>query len=160
MPLCSTRPFFGALIAGCLALSGPAAAQTLTENTTLSFGEVAMYDNSSPRDITLLSGGGYTMDPGYYLYGNPPQLGSYTIQGQTPNWPMDIDLTLVGSINRGGPGPVFTVVDFFTVPAVVMTDGAGNATFQVGGTLRSSGVMGNYPDDNYTGSYTITVTPQ
>ena len=137
-----------------------AQAQTLTENTPLSFGRIVMHDNGSQRDLRLLSNGSYIAGTGYYIIDTPPQLGSYTIQGQVPGRIMDIAFIAVGSLNPGGAGPYFTLVDFFTVPSVVTTNGAGEVTFQVGATLRSSGFMGNYIDSTYNGGFTISVTPQ
>lgn len=137
-----------------------AQAQTLTVNTPLSFGRMVMHDNSTQRDLRLLPNGSYVAGTGYYIIDTPPQLGSYTIQGQVPGRIMDISFIAVGSLNPGGAGPYFTLVDFFTVPSVVTTNGAGEATFQVGATLRSSGFMGNYIDSTYNGNFTISVTPQ
>jgi hypothetical protein len=138
---------------------GVAAAQTLTQNTPLRFGRVVMHDNGSARDLRLLPSGAYTADTGYYIIDQAPQLGSYTVENQAANAIMDVIITPTGTVQPSGGGPYFTLVDFFTVPALVSTDGNGNATFQVGATLRSSGI-GNYASTTYDGGFTITVTPR
>lgn len=155
---CKTKALLAVLYLLCWPCKGQA--QTIIENQRMRFGTIVMHDNSSPKDLQLLPGGGFVADySGYYIIDSGPQLGSYTVQGQTPNWPMNITLSPATTIHRSGGGPFFTLVDFFTVPASVMTDGLGSATFQVGATLRSSGFMGNYVDDAYNGQYTITVSP-
>lgn len=140
-------------------LSGPANAQTLTQNTQMRFGRIVMHDNGTPRDLRLLPSGSYSADSGFYIIDQAPQLGSFTIEDQALNSIMNITITAIGTMQPGGGGPYFTLVDFFTVPAVVTTDGNGDATFQVGATLRSSGI-GNYGSTTYDGGFTISVAPQ
>lgn len=135
-----------------------AAAQTITQNTQLRFGRIVMHNNGAQRDLRLLDSGGYTADAGYYIIDQAPQLGSYTIEDQTPNALMDIVFTPIGNLQPGGGGAFFTLVDFFTVPPLVVTNGDGDATFQVGATLRSSG-FGNYSNNTYDGNFSISVTP-
>lgn len=148
-----------------LFLEGQAAwAQTLTENNRLTFGRIVMRDNNAPRDVALTPTGSYVADPAYVFYAETPQLGSYTINGQTPNAVMDIMLDVAATAitpNGGGGGAAqFTLVDPFTVPAVVVTNGGGSATFEIGATLRSDGSGQTFLDANYIGNYTIIVTPQ
>lgn len=144
-----------------LSLTGGAAAQTLTEDNPMTFGTTVMRDNSIPQDLVMLPGGGYLPNPAYLVI-DPPELGDYTITGQLPNHIMDIAINVGSTVLYpvGGGAPYFTVVNPFTVPPVVVTDGSGFATFQIGATLRSSGGPGGYLDDQYRDSYTITVTPQ
>lgn len=170
MPACSNRGAaalrrLGALfpLLFLLFLDSGAYGQTLTQNTPLSFGRVVVTDNNAPRDITLLSSGGYIADPAYVFYAETPQLGSYTISGQAINSVMDIFIDVAATSlgpDVGTSPPQFFLVNPFTVPATVITDGVGNATFQVGATLRSNGGGQNFLDANYSGSFTIMVTPQ
>lgn len=138
-----------------------AAAQTITQNTPLRFGRIVMHDNSSQRDLRLLDSGGYTADSGYYIIDQAPQLGSFTVEDQAANSVLDITMVPVGtllSVGGGGGTAFFTLVDFFTVPPVVVTNGDGDATFQVGATLRSSSI-GNYANETYNGNFNITIAP-
>lgn len=149
--------FFGLMF--CLAPS--IKAQTLTEDNRLTFGEIVMRNNASQQDITLFSNGSYTADPAYYFY-SEPELGEYTVTGQVPNHIMDITVDVAStSIQPSGGGlPFFTLVNPFTVPAVVTTNGAGTATFQIGATLRSNGSGAGFGDSAYDGVFIVTVTPQ
>jgi hypothetical protein len=147
----------------CLVAGAPgASAQTLTQDRTLTFGRFIMNNNSTQRDLVLNSNGSYTADPAYIFYAQEPVLGRYIINNQTPNAVMDVtfDLGLTSVAPLGGGGPRFTLVNPYTVPAVVTTDGGGNATFEVGATLRSDGLGGVFPSDTYAGEFSITVTPQ
>lgn len=137
-----------------------ARAQTLSELQPLRFGRIVMHNNSSPRDLRLLPSGSYSADSGYYILDIAPQLGTYRVEGEAENAIMDVVMSLTGNINPlSGGSAYFTLVDFFTVPATVVTDGDGNATFQVGATLRSNG-SGFFSNSNYLGSLTISVTPR
>ncbi len=136
-----------------------AQAQTLTEDDTLTFGHVVMRDNSAPKDIELHPDGSYTADPAYIFYAEEPQLGRYTIQGQLANHQMDITIDVAATVISTGGTPNFTLVNPFTVPAIVITNGLGNATFEVGATLRSNGDGQVFQDANYLGNFDITVVP-
>jgi hypothetical protein len=142
-----------------LLLSFPAAAQTLTQDRELTFGHVVMSDNSAPRDIELHSNGSFTADPAYFFYDDEPQLGRYIITGQATNALMDITIDVAATVISTGGGATFTLVNPFTVPASVVTDGGGNATFEIGATLRSDGSGITFLDSNYAGNFSVTVVP-
>lgn len=141
----------------------PVLAQTLVVNDDLTFGHIAILDNSAPRDIVLHPPGNYTADPAYVFYADEPALGSLTVTGQVPNTIMNVTIdfssTVVGVSGGGGGSATFTLLNPFTVPAVVVTDGAGNATFQVGATLRSDGTGTPFLDANYLGIFSVSVAP-
>jgi hypothetical protein len=151
------------IIAALLAFSPVTAqAQTLVVNDHITFGHIAMRNNSAPRDIQLLSDGDYLADPAYVFYADVPQLARLTLTGQVPNHLMDVSIDVAGvevGPSGGGAAATFTLVNPFTVPASVVTDGAGNATFFVGATLRSDGSGNTYVDANYLGVITINVVP-
>lgn len=138
-------------------------AQTLVVDDDLTFGHLVMRDNSAPRDIVLHPAGNYTADPTYIFYSEEPALGRVTVTGQTPNAVMDVTIDMVGIVvgpsGGGGGTGTFTLHDPFTVPAVVITNGAGNVTFQIGATLRSDGTGTPFLDNDYLGIFSVSVVP-
>lgn len=160
---CRYRGGYYALLVLVLVFAGsPAAAQTLTEDRRLSFGRFVMTDNSVARDLVLHSNGSYTADPAYIFYAEEPILGRYIINGQLANTTMDItiDVAATSIAPTGGGGPRFVLVSPFTVPGTVVTDNNGDATFEIGATLRSDGFGGAFQSDSHSGQFTITVAPQ
>lgn len=158
-PRFSLRPTLRIILAGLvLSAHTPAQAQTLTQDRPLLFGEIATTANNAMRDIQLKPDGSYIASPGIYFYGSIPQLGRYKIENQTPSHVMDV--VIDASATQLGSNPVFTFHDTFTVPTVVVTDSLGNATFEIGGTLRTNGNGIPYPDGNYNALFSVTVTPQ
>ena len=159
-PRCSIKRL---IIAAFLSFAPVTAeAQTLVVNDHLTFGHIAMRNNSAPRDIQLLSDGDYMADPAYVFYSDEPQLARLTLTGQVPNRLMDISIDVAGvnvGPSGGGGAATFTLVNPFTVPASVTTDPSGNATFYVGATLRSDGSGNTYVDANYLGVITINIVP-
>ena len=131
-------------------------AQTITQNTPLDFGRFAIVDNAAPRTLQLLPGGGHVADP-QYMFIIDPQLGNFTVDGYAPATPLTVTVTAV-PLNNGG-GANFVMSSTFTNPAVIVTDGAGEVTFDVGATITSDGGGGTHTDGGFTGTYTITVTP-
>lgn len=138
--------------------AAPVSAQTLTENSPLTFGQIAMTDNNSAHQIILLTNGSFTADPAYIFF-TTPQLGSYTINGQAPNTDLTINISPNPIRALGGGGPEFTLIDTFTRPAIVRTDATGDVTFEIGGTLVSNGSGGAYLDDRHEGDFLVSVTP-
>lgn len=142
----------------CMLLTFPAAAQTLTQDRAMTFGDISITTNNAIREIELHPDGSYTADPGIYFYSDTPELGRYIIQGQVPLTVMNINIDVSSTI-LGLGNPVFTLHNPFTVPAVVTTDGLGNATFEIGATLRSNGSGINYSDANYNSVFSVNVSP-
>lgn len=124
----------------------------------MTFGDISITTNNVVREIELHPDGSYTADPGIYFYSDTPELGRYIIQGQTPLTVMNINIDVSSTI-LGLGNPVFTLHNPFTVPAVVTTDGLGNATFEIGATLRSNGSGINYSDANYNSVFSVNVSP-
>lgn len=131
-------------------------AQVITENTPLDFGRFVLVDNAAPRTLQLLPGGGFVADP-QYMFLIDPQMGNVTVSGYPPATPLTVTVSTT-ALNNGG-GANFSTSATFTNPAVIVTDGAGEVTFDVGATLTSDGGGGVHTDGGFTGTYTITVTP-
>lgn len=155
---CNAKLFFLTLFSLCLLTAQEATAQTITQNTPLSFGQVVLVDNAAPRQIVLLPGGGFTADPQYVFF-TPPQLGNFTVSGYGPGVPLTVTVGITNLNPIGGGTANFSTSSTFTNPATVTTDGAGEVTFDVGATLSSDGGGSTHMDDLYNGTYTITVTP-
>lgn len=129
-------------------------AQTITENQPLRFGQLSLTDNSAPRKIILNSAGGYTADPQYILF-TDPQLGNVTVSGFDPSVTLSVGVST--ATLTGASAANFTVIDTFTNPTIITTDGAGSATFDVGATLQSDGSGTVHADDTFDGIYSINV---
>ncbi|MEM9469458.1 MAG: DUF4402 domain-containing protein [Pseudomonadota bacterium] len=140
----------------CIGSFGQASAQVITQNTPLDFGRFAIVDNGAPRTLQLLPGGGYTADP-QYLFISPPQLGNFTVTGYGAGVPLTVTVSTT-TLNNGG-GANFSTSSTFTNPGVIVTDGAGEVTFDIGATLTSDGGGSTHVDGGFSGTYTITVTP-
>ncbi len=150
-----------ALLAAFVALFiyvGTAQAQTITINTPLDFGRFVLADNAAPRNITLLPGGSFSADP-QYIFFIDPQMGNVTVDGYPPATPLTVTVG-VTSLNPVGAGTAnFTTSSTFTDPAVIVTDGSGSVTFDVGSVLSSDGGGVTHTDVNYNGTFTVNVTP-
>ncbi len=133
-------------------------AQTITQNQPLTFGKVALTDNSIPRVVTLVAGGTYTADPEYVFF-NDPQLGNFTVDGYPPATPLTVSISTTTLTPMMGGGANFAVASTFTDPGVVVTDGTGSVTFDVGAIMSSDGSGSTHVDDLYEGTYTIMVSP-
>lgn len=131
-------------------------AQTITENRPLNFGRFALVDNAAPRTLQLLPSDTYVADP-QYMFLIDPQAGNITVSGYPPATPLTVNITTT-ALNNGG-GASFTTLSTFTDPAVITTDAFGEATFDIGATLRSDGGGSTHSDGNFNGTYTITITP-
>jgi len=133
-------------------------AQTINENTTLSFGKIVITDNSSAHKIEILPGGGYSADP-QYIFFSDPQMANVSVDGYDPFVTLSVSISNP-NLNRAGGGPAFfSVSDVFTNPAIIETDSFGSATFEVGATLSSNGNGAGFTNNKYDGNYTVTVTP-
>lgn len=106
----------------------------------------------------------------------PGTPGMFSVSGAAPNAPLTITLpaTPFNLTDGSGSGPIFegAITEAYITSGVnanttyngttilLETDGNGDATFQVGGTLStdSTGNTSNYQDVAYTGQYSITVS--
>jgi hypothetical protein len=133
-----------------------ARAQILTENTPLDFGRFVLVDNAATRTIQINAGGGFTADP-QYMFFIDPQAGNFTVTGYGAGVPLTVTIT-PSPLNNGG-GANFTIVSTATDPAAIVTDGAGEATFDLVATLDSDGGGLGHNEGGFTGTYTIMVAP-
>ncbi|NQZ14283.1 MAG: DUF4402 domain-containing protein [Alphaproteobacteria bacterium] len=131
-------------------------AQTIVENRPLNFGRFALVDNGAPRTLQLLPSGLFTADP-QYMFLIDPRAGNITVSGYPPATPLSVSISTT-TLNNGG-GASFNTISTFTDPAVITTDATGEATFDIGATLRSDGGGSTHSNGNFNGSYTITVSP-
>lgn len=157
---CNIKPirnFVWILFCALLTLPYQAVAQNITENARLSFGKVVLVDNNAQREIILNPGGGYTADP-QYIFFTDPQLANISVDGYTPNTTLTVTLGTANLTRPGGGSAFFSIGDVFTNPAIIVTDPLGSATFEVGATLTSNGNGAVFTDNNYDGTYTVTVT--
>lgn len=135
-----------------------AQAQTITINQPLDFGRFVIVDNAAPRTITLMAGGGFAADP-QYLFFIDPQMGNVTVDGYPPATPLTVTVGTT-NLNPVGFGTAnFSTSGTFTDPAVIVTDGTGSVTFDVGAILSSDGGGATHTDVTYNGLFTVMVTP-
>ena len=124
------------------------------ETQALSFGEFAMRNNDASYDLTISPTGGISRDP-IFLPFEDPQPGSYAVSGFPASTALIINVTF--NDLTGGGTQNFTISSAVISPATVTTDGAGEASFNVGATLSSSGTGVVYSDSTYNGLMTVSV---
>lgn len=148
----------GSLLAiAVLFVSSTVFAQNVNVTRELTFGKFAMQDNDAAYDIVIQPDGSVIADP-QYIFFSDPVTGEVEATGYSASTQLIINITNDNVDPIGATGPSFTADTFFTIPDPVTTDGGGNATFEVGGTLTSSGSGTRYSDDDFQGNITITVT--
>ncbi len=158
--LCSAKTFLfnSLLLASILLGNAPTFAQAITENSPLTFGKFIITNNAAIRQIELLSGGGFNADPEYVFFIDP-QMGNVTVTGYPPATPLTVTVGVTDLDPMGGGVVNFSTGVTFTNPAAIVTDGAGEVTFDVGATLSSDGSGSTHTDDDYDGIYSIVVAP-
>lgn len=156
---------FSVVLAFFLLSVFPAHAQVMTEVEKLDFGQFGLRDNSAAHTLIVTPNNTATYDAAIIEGGRLPQRGEYDLTGFPPNMTLTLGVAVANPPNDGGlvldnsggatfGGKVFTVGDFTT--NVVVTDGAGDATVYIGGTLTTSGDGTMYGDGDYNGTYDIT----
>lgn len=148
-----------ALLITCasIALPSPAQAQTINTVQTLSFGTIVIADPSSVSEITInTAADSFSTNSNTYAVIDP-QRGEYLVTGGPANSAFTV-MTSPASNDLGGPDSQVLTMDNMTIhPGTHMTDGSGEATFYVGGRLRSDGSGDVYSDGTYNDSYNITI---
>lgn len=131
-------------------------AGTITISQDLDFGKFVLTDNNAPRSIEMLSVGGYIADPQYVFF-TPPQRGIVTLTDFPPFTVLEINIGLT-SLDQSGVTSNFSISNTFKDPTFVITDLAGEATFEVGAKLTSDGGGDTHTNGTYDGTFTITIT--
>lgn len=156
---CKIKRFYSLLAGFCLFLTAamPAYAQTVNVTRAITFGKFAMIDNDAAYQIVFQADGSTISDPEYVFF-TTPVTGEVEVSGYSASTTLNVAITNDNVDPISVVGPSFTANAFFTIPDPVVTDGSGNATFEIGGTLTSDGSGTRYSDDDFQGNITITVT--
>ena len=147
------------VLAGCLFLAASllpqaAFAQTITEDTPLSFGEIVVISYATVGRVTINPSGTYSYNANIYLH-TPPQIGEYSVSGAPPSTPYTI--MLPSSLAITGPGGPFTLDNLESRPLAPVTDASGNGTFTISGRLQTLGGGAYYGDGTYTIHFPVTI---
>ena len=137
----------------------------MTEIEKLDFGQFGLRDNSAAHTLVVTPINTATYADEIIPGGRSPQRGEYSLTGFPPNMTLTLGVVLANPPDDGGltlnnssglslSGQVFTLSNFTTNS--VITDGAGDATVYIGGTLTTSGNGTMYGDGDYDGTYDIT----
>ncbi|MEM6831951.1 MAG: DUF4402 domain-containing protein [Bacteroidota bacterium] len=148
--------FLGIFLTASLATAGIVQAQTVTEDQALAFGSFTFTTVATSNSITVNADGTGFSTSANLTSLSAPIRGEYSLSGGTISSAYTI--MLPASVILSGPGAGTMTMDSFTVsPTTLMTDGSGNDTFFIGGTLSTaSGV--SYSNGAYSGNLDITIT--
>lgn len=159
LPPCKKRcvflfPFFIALAT----LPIPVRAAGLTQTRPLDFGTVTVISVSTVGTLVLSADGNYVASPEIVVI-SPPTPARFEATGFSPNTAGTIGVT-DGTATEGGngTGETFIFNSYTNEPTVVVTDGAGDFTFDLGATMSTEGDGGLYVSGVYSGTITVTVT--
>lgn len=136
----------------CIAVAGitagnPASAQNIFVVQHLDFGEFALKDNDASHTIIVDPNNNVTADP-EIVFNSTPMRGEYLLTGQDTNRALDITVTNGSlTLNGSGVGASMTVNNF--TDNSPSTDGAGDATIYIGGTLTTNGTSTIYSAGSY-----------
>jgi len=139
-----------------LLLAYPAGA-TITLIEPLSFGTIAVLDNSVTSDITISQTSQTTIVNHIRVIepGNAAEFVLTDLPGNVQVFTTVSVTQMTTTTVNPAPTEQFTLVSVDTAP-FVYTDGTGYASIKVGGTLRTSGNGGNYVDVQYQASLQLT----
>lgn len=129
----------------------------IVETQQLRYGTFAMIDNDAQHIIEVRPNGVINYGPAYVEI-SAGQRASYNVTGFPPTTALIIT-AMSGDLTPGGCGcsEAFNVINFLSLPASPVTDGAGAASFFLGASLRSSGSTTMHPDSLYMGNGSVTV---
>lgn len=128
---------------------------TITETQALSFGSFALRNNNGVYDLVISPTGGVTADPEFVVISNG-QEAQFNVSAFPALTTLIITVS-AANLTDGGGGEEFSLTNFQTSPATVVTTGAGTASFGLGTTLQTSGTTTVYTDGAYSGSATVSV---
>ncbi|HRC26689.1 MAG TPA: DUF4402 domain-containing protein [Alphaproteobacteria bacterium] len=148
----------GLCVAGSVMAGFPARAADLVQTQPLDFGTVTILDFSTAGTVVLSPDGTYVASPQIAVTSSPTPA-RFEATDFPPSTAGTVAVTN-GTVTEGGngTGETFSITNFVTDPAVAVTDGAGDFTFDLGATLTTEGDGGAYPSGTYTGTVTVTVT--
>lgn len=146
-------PHIGVALAA-LCLAGPAAAQSITEDTPFDFGRWVITNNSSQHTITVQTNGSYSNSPELIPLTNP-QPGVYTVTG-LPSF-ATINNVMISPVSPvSGPGGQSFIMDNFTfICPNANFDGETNLT--IGARARMSGNGQPYANGAYQGQLNVVI---
>jgi hypothetical protein len=133
--------------------SGAKAQLTVTENRTLDFGTIVTRNLASVAEVTV-SHTGVTTGNANAIVLEQGQSAEYIVEGGPASTVFTVTIDSDTDVSQGGT--TFTLDNFTTSPGL-QTNGAGEATFQMGARASSLGGGVPYPDGNYSGTYDFTV---
>lgn len=152
-----------------VATSFGASAQTLSEVERLHFGTFVVRNNMSTSSITVTPDND-TIVAGQIVLAENGRRGEYMLTGLPPNVPFYLGVDMPnppaeGGIVLGNPEPASAgagadfILNALTIGngGVMLSDGIGDATVYIGGTLNTTGTGQAYAGGSYIGSYTITI---
>jgi hypothetical protein len=135
-------------------------AASITEQTALNFGTIALRDNNSAHQMNISFNGAINADPAYIIItpGNPAE---YLLSGFTANTLLNISILVPSATTMlaGQSDPStsqFTIDNHHSFAPVVTTNLLGEATINIGARLTTSGT-GFYKDAMYIAPMTISV---
>lgn len=141
----------------CVLLPGMAmAVPTLTIIDDITFGQFAVRNNDAVHTIVVDENNNFSHSAAGFVPVTDPQRGEFLLEDLPPNSPVTVSVADTSiTLNGGGVGTAFSIRDYtFTS---ITTDGAGNATFYMGATLRTSGTGQYYESGSYSGTAVMTV---
>lgn len=144
--------------------------QEITETERLDFGSFAVRaGNLQAASITVTPDNDVSADDGIVL-GDGAHRGEYHFTGLPPNVTFYLGVDMPQSASEGGivlapsmpasqgGGPTLELTDLtISNGGSMVSDGAGEATVYIGGTLRTNGTGQLYDGGSYFGAYNITI---
>ncbi len=142
------------IMAACV--SHEAAAQTVTTQQALYFGEWVFYNNNAEYEIVVNTNGDFTFDSNGLVLLTEPREGIYDIDGYTPGAEViSVVVTQASPLTKGGST---LTVDDFRLDFPQYVDGDGHIILKVGGVANTTATGVSYVDGIYTGSIDVDIT--
>lgn len=146
-----------AALAGLTAAQGsPTAAQSIVEERGLTFGSLAIPSNITAGTVTVAPDGSVITTGSVIsvVRGTP---GRYRITGLLAQSQVSLSYMATPMLPDAGPGgPASFTIESVLAPDLVVTDGTGGASIDLGATLATSGDGRPYADGGYRGDILIT----
>lgn len=140
-------------------------AQEMSTIQPLSFGNLAVRQNTVPQSVRIEPDGSVSYDAdiisridgqrGEYLFTNLPPNVVFQVGVTVPNPPSEGGLTLTNPSPVSHGGQSFTLSDLRAQD--LTTDGNGDGTLYLGATLTTSGTGTMYASGHYQGDFELTL---